>query len=73
MVDGIGGIDGLKNLADKAKDVAEEHGDAIGAGLEKAGDLVDERTEGKYTEQIDTGVAKARQLVERLGEQGSGK
>ncbi|MGY5008014.1 antitoxin [Streptomyces sp. 900105755] len=73
MVDGIGGIDGLKNLADKAKDVAEEHGDAIGAGLEKAGDLVDERTDGKYTEQIDTGVAKARQLVERLGEQGSGK
>ncbi|MFF4314339.1 antitoxin [Streptomyces sp. NPDC001507] len=73
MVDGIGGIDGLKNLADKAKEVAEEHGDAIGAGLEKAGDLVDERTDGKYTEQIDTGVAKARQLVERLGEQGSGK
>ncbi|MFF4306255.1 antitoxin [Streptomyces sp. NPDC001601] len=73
MFEAIGGIDGLKNLADKAKDVAEEHGDAIGAGLEKAGDLVDERTEGKYTEQIDTGVAKARQLVERLGEQGSGK
>ncbi|MFE5037977.1 antitoxin [Streptomyces sp. NPDC056683] len=73
MFEGIGGIDGLKNLADKAKDVAEEHGDAIGAGLEKAGDLVDERTDGKYTEQIDTGVAKARQLVERLGEQGSGK
>ncbi|MFF3990513.1 antitoxin [Streptomyces sp. NPDC001797] len=73
MFEAIGGIDGLKNLADKAKDVAEEHGDAIGAGLEKAGDLVDERTEGKHTEQIDTGVAKARQLVERLGEQGSGK
>jgi hypothetical protein len=73
MFEGIGGIDGLKNLADKAKDVAEEHGDAIGTGLEKAGDLVDERTEGKYTDQIDTGVAKARQLVERLGEQGSGK
>lgn len=73
MFEGIGGIDGLKDLADKAKDVAEEHGDAIGAGLEKAGDLVDERTDGKYTEQIDTGVAKARQLVEHLGEQGSGK
>lgn len=73
MFDGIGGIDGLKNLADKAKDVAEEHGDAIGTGLEKAGDLVDERTDGKYTEQIDTGVSKAQQLVQRLGEQGSEK
>ncbi|MEU6194123.1 antitoxin [Streptomyces sp. NPDC047061] len=73
MFDGIGGIDGLKNLADKAKDVAEEHGDAIGTGLEKAGDLVDERTDGKYTEQIDTGVSQAQQLVQRLGEQGAEK
>ncbi|MFD8816832.1 antitoxin [Streptomyces sp. NPDC059627] len=73
MFDGIGGIDGLKNLADKAKDIAEEHGEVIGTGLEKAGDLVDERTDGKYTEQIDTGVSKAQQLVQRLGEQGAEK
>ncbi|MFF5145415.1 antitoxin [Streptomyces sp. NPDC013157] len=73
MFEGIGGIDGLKNLAAKAKDVAEEHGDAIGTGLEKAGDLVDERTDGKYTEQIDTGVSKAQQLVRRLGEQADDK
>ncbi|MGW7423129.1 antitoxin [Streptomyces sp. NPDC054813] len=68
------GLDGLKNLADKAtdkaKDVAEEHGDVIETGLEKAGGLADERTDGKYSEQIDTGVSKARQLVRRLGEQG---
>ncbi|MET9086705.1 antitoxin [Streptomyces sp. NPDC090075] len=63
------GMDGLKNLADKAKDLAEEHGDVIETGLEKAGDLADERTDGKYTEQIDTGVTKAQQLVERLGRQ----
>ncbi|WP_217545821.1 antitoxin [Streptomyces sp. GbtcB6] len=73
MFDGISGIDGLKNLADKAKDIAEDHGDAIGTGLEKAGDLVDERTDGKYTEQVDTGVSKAQQLVQRLGEQGTEK
>ncbi|MFF7979797.1 antitoxin [Streptomyces sp. NPDC007901] len=63
------GMDELKNLADKAKDLAEEHGDVIETGLEKAGELADERTDGKYTEQIDTGVTKAQQLVERLGRQ----
>ena len=61
----------LKDLKDKAEDVAEVHGEAIGAGLEKAGDLIDDRTDGKYSDQIDTGVEKAKDLVERLGEQGS--
>ena len=60
----------LKDLKDKAEDVAEAHGEAIGAGLEKAGDLIDDRTDGKYSDQIDTGVEKAKDLVERLGEQG---
>ncbi|MFJ9704400.1 antitoxin [Streptomyces sp. NPDC101234] len=67
------GIDGLRNLAakakDKAEDIAQEHGDVLDSGLEKAGDLIDERTDGTYTDQIDTGVTKAQQLVERLGRQ----
>jgi hypothetical protein len=60
----------LKDLKDKAEDVAEAHGEAIGEGLEKAGDLIDDKTGGKYSDQIDTGVEKAKDLVERLGEQG---
>ncbi|MCX5054107.1 MULTISPECIES: antitoxin [unclassified Streptomyces] len=63
-------FESLKNLKDKAEDVAEEHGEAIGDGLEKAGDLVDDKTDGKYSEQIDTGVEKAKDVVERLGEEG---
>jgi hypothetical protein len=62
-------FESLKNLKDKAEDIAEAHGEAIGEGLEKAGDIVDERTDGTYGDQIDTGVEKAKELVERLREQ----
>ncbi|MFI1951213.1 antitoxin [Streptomyces xinghaiensis] len=61
-------FDNLKDLRDKAEDLAETHGETIAQGLEKAGDFIDEKTDGKYGEQIDTGVDKAQGLVERLGE-----
>jgi hypothetical protein len=59
----------LNELKDKAQDLADEHGDAIKGGLEKAGDFVDDKTHGKYSGHIDTGVDKAQDLVEKLGDQ----
>ncbi|MER5544233.1 antitoxin [Streptomyces sp. NPDC001118] len=64
-------FDALKNLKDKAEDIAEEHGDKIAVGLEKAGDVIDERTGGKHSDTIDTAVDKAQDLVEKLGENGA--
>ncbi|MFF2127302.1 antitoxin [Streptomyces olivochromogenes] len=61
-------FDNLKNLKDKAEEVAEAHGDTISDGLEKAGDIVDDKTDGKYTDKIETGVDKAQEYVEKLGE-----
>ncbi|MBA2807920.1 antitoxin [Streptomyces acidicola] len=61
-------FDALKNLKDKAAEIAEAHGDAIDNGLEKVGDFIDDKTDGKYSDKIDTGVDKAQDLVERLGE-----
>ncbi|MFF7881220.1 antitoxin [Streptomyces sp. NPDC007896] len=61
-------FDHLKNLKDKAEELAEAHGDTISDGLEKAGDIVDDKTDGKYTDKIETGVDKAREYVEKLGE-----
>jgi hypothetical protein len=58
----------LGKLKDKAEEIAEDHGDKIADGLEKAGDLIDEKTDGKHSEQIDMGVDKAQRLVERLAE-----
>ncbi|MEV5876384.1 antitoxin [Streptomyces sp. NPDC052101] len=64
-------FDALKNLKDKAEDIAEEHGDKIAEGLEKAGDLIDDRTGGKHSDTIDKAVDKAQDLVEKLGENGA--
>ncbi|WP_030234617.1 antitoxin [Streptomyces sp. NRRL S-350] len=55
-----------KNLADKATGLAREHGDVIGRGLEKAGDAIDDRTDGKYGGQIGTGVEKAKDFLRGL-------
>ncbi|MBX7548093.1 antitoxin [Streptomyces sp. NPDC004232] len=63
-------FDDLKKLKDKVEDIAEEHGDKIADGLEKVGDFLDDRTEGKHSDKIDTAVDKAQGLVEKLGENG---
>lgn len=65
-------FDNLKNLSelkDKAEDLVGDHGDAVNSGLEKAGDFVDDRTGGKYSGHIDTGVDKAQDYVEKLDDQ----
>lgn len=49
----------------KAKELADQHDDKIDEALEKIGDKVDERTGGKYSDQIDKGVDK---LQERTGD-----
>jgi MT0933-like antitoxin protein len=47
-------------IFDKAKDALSGHQDKVDAGVEKAGDMVDERTKGKYVEQVDQGQDMAR-------------
>jgi antitoxin protein of toxin-antitoxin system len=58
-------------IFDEAKEKAEgllsQHGDKAEAGLDKAGEIVDEKTGGKYSDQIDTGVDKATEAMQRLG------
>jgi hypothetical protein len=51
----MGFLDDAKGLADKAKDLAEEHSDQVKSAVTKAGDLVDEKTGDKYKDQIDQG------------------
>jgi hypothetical protein len=47
-------------IFDKAKDAVSEHSEQIDAGIDKAGDLVDGKTQGKYVEQVDQGQEMAK-------------
>jgi MT0933-like antitoxin protein len=50
-------------IFDKAKDALSGKEDEIAAGVDKAGDMVDEKTEGKYAEQVDQGQEMAKHKV----------
>jgi hypothetical protein len=47
-------------IFDKAKDALSGQEDKIDAGVEKTGDMVDEKTEDKYAEHVDQGQEMAR-------------
>jgi hypothetical protein len=51
----------MSGFLDKAKDAAEQHDDKVDQGLEKAGDLADQKTGGKFDDKIDKGVDQAQQ------------
>lgn len=45
---------------DKIKDLASKNADKVDTAIDKAGDLVDKKTQGKYTQHVDKvqGAAK---------------
>jgi hypothetical protein len=56
----------LNDVKAKLTKAVDSQGDKIGDGLEKAGDLVDKKTGGKYAEKIDAGVDKAKDALDDL-------
>jgi hypothetical protein len=52
------------SMMDKLKQMLKGHETQAGQGIDKAGDFVDGRTQGKYSRQVDTGQDK---LKEQLG------
>jgi hypothetical protein len=46
---------------DKIKKMLKGHEDQASKGIDKAGDMIDERTQGKYSKHVDTGQEKLRQ------------
>ena len=53
-------------IFDKAKDAMSGQQDKVDAGVEKAGDMVDEKTGDKYTEHVDQGQEMAKDKLQDL-------
>ena len=53
-------------IFDKAKDAMSGQSEQADAGIEKAGDMVDEKTEGKYAEQVDQGQEMAKHKLSEM-------
>ncbi|HEV7657470.1 MAG TPA: antitoxin [Mycobacteriales bacterium] len=51
----------MGGFMDKAEDMADKHDEQVDQGLDKAGDVADQKTGGKHDELIDKGVDAAQQ------------
>ncbi|MFJ9870624.1 antitoxin [Streptomyces sp. NPDC101165] len=54
------------SMLDKIKGMLKGHEDVANKGIDKGGDYVDEKTQGKYKSQVDTAQQK---LKDELGSQ----
>ncbi len=59
-------------LFDKAKGLLGQHGEKVEQAIDKVADVVDDKTGGKYADQIDKGAEAAKGFVDGDGEHGAG-
>jgi hypothetical protein len=60
-------------LKDKMKGRLSQHGDQAKTGVDKAGDMADEKTGGKHADKVDTAQEKARGMIDDMGDEQSGE
>lgn len=53
----------FKSLANKAMEVAQQNADKLDTVIDKAGDLVDQKTGGKYAGQVDSAQEAAKKAL----------
>ena len=51
----------MSDWIEKAKDFIKGHPDQVGQAVDKAEDIIDEKTGGRYTEQVDAGADRLRE------------
>jgi phage-related protein len=56
------------SLFDKAKEVISDNVDKIEGAIDKAGDLIDEKTAGKFSETIDKVQGAAQSAVDKVAD-----
>ena len=50
---------------DKAKDLLSKNADKVGAAIDKVGDVVDDKTQGKYASTVDNVQDAAKKAVDK--------
>jgi hypothetical protein len=56
-------VDSLKGLVGKGKEAASKNAGKINEAVDKAGDFIDEKTKGKYSDKIEKGKEAAKKVV----------
>lgn len=51
-------------IFDKAKEALGDHSEHVDTGVERGGDFVDDKTGGKYADQVDQGQTVASEQLE---------
>jgi hypothetical protein len=68
-------LDKAKEIADgvgeKVRDVFTEHGDKIDNAVDKAGEFIDDKTKGRFTEHIGKAQKAAHSAVGKLSGEGA--
>src|SRR5581483_9452682 len=66
----MGFLDKLKvkanEVKEKAVEAVDEHGPQIKGGISKAGEFVDKKTKGKYSDKIAKGTSQASAAVDKM-------
>ena len=57
----------MSDFIDKAQDLAKEHGDKVTGAVDKATDVVDEKTGGKASEHLQKVDDLTDKAVDKLG------
>src|SRR5215472_8956406 len=62
----------FSEFEDKAKQLASEHPEQVDEGLKRAGDFADQRTGGRFGDQIQQGEQRAEDYLGSGGQGGQG-
>lgn len=54
---------------DKVKNLVARNADKVDTAIDKAGDLVDKKTQGKYAQHVDKAQQAAKQAVDKSNPQ----
>jgi hypothetical protein len=51
-------------IFDKAKDLLNEHNDKVDQGIDKAAEVINQKTGGQHAEQINQGAEQAKRAMD---------